>query len=79
MSNRHPNRRWGVGIGTVAAAAAMIGMGIAHADTIDDLLIQAEGDMNDAATFYSEYRCCITTGTAGGEYRRRSHGSVRPR
>jgi hypothetical protein len=47
-------RRWGVGLaGGAALAAAMIGMGSAHADTLDELLIQAEGDINDAATLYS--------------------------
>ncbi|WP_422265989.1 hypothetical protein [Mycobacterium sp.] len=39
--------------GGAASAAAMIGMGSAHADTLDELLIQAEGDINDAATPYS--------------------------
>jgi hypothetical protein len=52
MSNRHPNRLWGVGIGTAAAATAMIGMGTAHADTIDELLIQAEGDMTQTGSLY---------------------------
>jgi hypothetical protein len=52
MSNRV--RRWGVGLsGGAALAAAMIGMSTAHADTLDELLIQAEGDLNDAATLYS--------------------------
>jgi hypothetical protein len=53
MSNRHPNRLWGVGIGTAAAAAVMIGMGTAHADdgsvpTDIGLLTTAETDITDA-------------------------------
>jgi hypothetical protein len=47
-------RRWGVGLaGGAALAAAMIGMSTAHADSLDELLIQAEGDINGAATLYS--------------------------
>jgi hypothetical protein len=55
-SNTSRTRRWPIGVGLVggaAVAAALIGTAAAHADTIDDLLIQAEGDMNDAATLYS--------------------------
>jgi hypothetical protein len=48
MSNRHPNRVWGVGIGTAAAAAAMIGTGAADADTYDELLGQAGADLTQA-------------------------------
>jgi hypothetical protein len=52
-------RRWAVGVGMAsgaAVAAAMIGAAwtpAARADAIDDLLIQSEGDINDAATLYS--------------------------
>jgi hypothetical protein len=47
-------RRRGVGLaGGAALAAAMIGMGTAHADALDELLVQAAGDINDAATLYS--------------------------
>lgn len=47
-------RSWRVGLaGGAALAAAMIGMSTAHADTLDELLVQAEGDINDAATLYS--------------------------
>lgn len=51
-------RRWAAGValaGGAAVAAAMIGTAgpAAHADVLDDLLIQAEGDLNDAATLYS--------------------------
>jgi hypothetical protein len=56
MSSVHRNhrttrqaRRWGVSIGTAAAAAAMIGMGTAHADTPDDVLGQAVLDLNQGA------------------------------
>ena len=55
MGNRRTTgqaRLWAGGIG-MAAAAAMIGMGTAHADAIDDLLVQSEADINDAATIYS--------------------------
>jgi hypothetical protein len=44
MSNRRTTgqaRLWAGGISTAAAAAAMIGMGTAHADTPDDVLDQA--------------------------------------
>ena len=53
---RGQTRLWTGGIGMAAAAAAMIGAvgaPTARADVIDDLLIQAEGDINDAATLYS--------------------------
>jgi hypothetical protein len=52
-------RRWAAGVGLAggaAIAAAMIGAvgaPAARADVIDDLLIQSEGDINDAATLYS--------------------------
>lgn len=53
MSNRRNHYRtarrnhlWGVGIGMAAAAAAMIGMGTAHADTPDDVIDQAITDLN---------------------------------
>jgi hypothetical protein len=46
-------RQWSAGAGLAAAAAAVIGMGTAHADTIDELLVQAEGDFTAAATSYS--------------------------
>jgi hypothetical protein len=55
MSSVHRNhrttrqvRRWGVVIGT-AAAAAMIAMGTAHADTPDDVIDQAVLDLNQGA------------------------------
>jgi hypothetical protein len=50
MSNRHQDRRWGVGIGMAAAAAAMIGMGTAHADTPDDVLGQAVSDLSQGVS-----------------------------
>jgi hypothetical protein len=57
MSSRHRNHRtarqarlWGVGIGTAAAAAAMIGMGTAHADTPDDVLGQAVSDLSQGVS-----------------------------
>jgi hypothetical protein len=49
-------RRWTASAGLAAAAAAMIGAAgapAARADAIDDLLVQSEGDINDAATIYS--------------------------
>lgn len=52
-------RRWATGVGLAsgaAVAAAMIGAAAvpaARADAIDDLLLQSEGDINDAATIYS--------------------------
>jgi hypothetical protein len=52
-------RRWAAGMGLAggaAVAAAMIGAAgapAARADVIDDLLIQSEGDINDAAALYS--------------------------
>jgi hypothetical protein len=56
MSSVHRNhrttrqaRRWGVGIGTATAAAAMIGMGSAHADNPDDVIDQAILDLNQGA------------------------------
>jgi hypothetical protein len=48
MSNRHSARVWGIGVALSAAAAAMIGMGIAHADTPDDVIGQATSDLNQA-------------------------------
>jgi hypothetical protein len=39
-------RQWSTGAGLAAAAAAMIGMGTAHADTPDDVLGQAVSDLN---------------------------------
>jgi hypothetical protein len=44
----HQARRWGIGIGT-AAAAAMIGMGTAHSDTPDDVIGQAVLNLNQGA------------------------------
>jgi hypothetical protein len=56
MSNRRNHYRtarrnhlWGVGIGMAATAAAMIGMGTAHADTPDDVIDQAITDLNQGA------------------------------
>jgi hypothetical protein len=52
-------RRWATGVGLAggaALAATMIGAAVAPAagaDVIDDLLLQSEGDINDAATLYS--------------------------
>jgi hypothetical protein len=49
-------QRWVAGVGLAggaAAAAMMIGTPIARADTIDDFLIQAEGDMTQTATLFS--------------------------
>jgi hypothetical protein len=52
-------RRWVAGMGLAggaATAAAMIGAAgapAARADTIDELLIQSAGDINDAASVYS--------------------------
>jgi hypothetical protein len=52
-------KRWVTGVGVLggAAAAAVVigaaGAPAARADVIDDLLIQSEGDINDAATLYS--------------------------
>jgi hypothetical protein len=45
-------RQWSTGAGLAAAAAAMIGMGTAHADTLDELLIQSEDDMTQTASLY---------------------------
>jgi hypothetical protein len=59
MGNRRTTgqaRLWAGGIGMAAAAAAMIGVAgapAARADAIDDLLVQSEADINDAATIYS--------------------------
>jgi hypothetical protein len=50
MSDRHQNRRWAGGIGMAAAAAAMIGMGSAHADTPDDVIGQAITDLNQGTS-----------------------------
>jgi hypothetical protein len=49
-------QRWVAGLGLAsgaAVAAVMIGTPIARADTIDDFLIQAEGDMTQTATLFS--------------------------
>lgn len=49
-------RRWvaGVGVaGAAAVAAALAGTSIARADTIDDFLLQAEGDMTQTATLFA--------------------------
>jgi hypothetical protein len=56
--NTSRTRRWFAGVGVLggaAVAAAMIGAAVpaARADAIDDLLIQSEGDIDDAATLYS--------------------------
>jgi hypothetical protein len=53
MSNRwtaRQARRWGVGIGMAAGAAAMIGAGTAHADTPDDVIGQAIDDLNQGTS-----------------------------
>jgi hypothetical protein len=57
--NTSRTRRWVTGVGVLggaAVAAVMIG-GVgaptARADVIDDLLMQSEGDIDDAATLYS--------------------------
>ena len=55
MSSRRTTgqaRLWAGGIGMAAAAAAMIGMGTAHADTADEVLGQADeaGDLTGAQT-----------------------------
>jgi hypothetical protein len=57
-------QRWVAGVGLAggaAAAAMMIGTPIARADTIDDFLIQAEGDMTQTATLFSDWihRHCL--------------------
>jgi hypothetical protein len=41
-------RQWGAGFGLTAAAAALIGLGTAHADTPDDVLGQADQDLIQA-------------------------------
>jgi hypothetical protein len=51
ISNRRSTGRAGIGAGAfclAAAAAAMIGMGTAHADTPDDVIGQAEQDLSQA-------------------------------
>ena len=48
--------RWVASVGLAGGAAvtaAMIGTSIARADTIDDFLLQAEGDMAQTATLFS--------------------------
>ena len=48
--------RWVASVGLAGGAAvtaAMIGTSIARADTIDDFLIEAEGDMTQTATLFS--------------------------
>jgi hypothetical protein len=53
MSNRRTTgqaRVWAGGIGMAAAAAAMIGMGTAHADTVEDVLGQAGVDLTQATS-----------------------------
>jgi hypothetical protein len=50
MSSNRPNcrvRRWSAGAGLAAAAAAVIGVGTAHADTPDDVLGQAVTVINE--------------------------------
>jgi hypothetical protein len=52
-SNRRTScrvRQWGIGAGLAAGAAAVIGMGTAHADTPDDVIGQAILDLNQGAT-----------------------------
>jgi hypothetical protein len=44
--------QWSAKLGLAAAAVAVIGMGTARADTIDELLIQSEGDMTQTGTLY---------------------------
>ncbi len=49
-------RRWVAGVGVAGGAAvvaAMMGTPLAQADTIDDFLLQAEGDMSQAGTLLS--------------------------
>ena len=49
-------QRWAAGVGLAGGAAvvsAMIGTSIARADTVDQFLIQAEGDMSQTATLFS--------------------------
>jgi hypothetical protein len=41
-------RQWSTGVGLAAAAAAMIGMGTAHADTPDEVIGQADQDVINA-------------------------------
>jgi hypothetical protein len=55
MSSVRQVRIWLSGIGLAAAAAMIgaVGAPVACADVIDDLLIQAEGDINNAGTLYS--------------------------
>ena len=53
ISNRRTVRRvrqWSTGAGLAAAAAAMIGMGTAHADTAEEVLGQAGADLTQAAS-----------------------------
>ncbi len=48
--------RWVASVGLAGGAAvtaAMIGTSIARADPIDEFLVQAEGDMTQAATLFS--------------------------
>lgn len=48
--------RWIASVGLVGGAAvtaAVVGTSIARADTIDDFLVQAEGDMTQTATLFS--------------------------
>jgi hypothetical protein len=66
-------RRWAAGVslaGGVAVAAAMIGATeapAARADVIDDLMMQSEGDLNDAATLYSGVDAALLPATQAAD------------
>jgi hypothetical protein len=68
MSNRHLNRLWGVGAGMAAAAAAVIGMGIAHADDTSplDLLGDAQVALTDANQVLGQIDVSSLTGDEAG-------------
>ena len=68
MSNRYQNRVCGVGIGTVAAAAAVIWMGTAHADSPDPLVVlgDAESALIDANQVLGQIDVSGLTGDEAG-------------